>query len=146
MFFFLKRRTILFIYIPFPWFSVEAGRLSCLLDVSLKDEFQTCIGKLYINICKRICIVLTILELNHDDKKKLLCTVILHRNIDLAGRLQANVQQWQTHGLSRAYIETSLGIKVPTLPCSDAGEIEGYRLGSVKEKLATYFVALDTCK
>ena len=72
------------------------------------------------------------------------CIVLLHKNVHLLGSLDSNVNAWRQHDLVRCYLETSLQIKLPSLPCGRQGDYEGFLYTTERQKAASYFCAMDT--
>lgn len=71
------------------------------------------------------------------------CLVILHRNLCLIGDYKRHYQKWERHKLKSCFLESSLNVKLPSIPAGNASDMPGYQFDTPSKTRASYFVAMD---
>ena len=69
--------------------------------------------------------------------------VILHKNVNLVGKYDENYLLWERHQLKSCFLETSLNVKLPSIPSGNAGDRPGFCFDTPKKIRASYFVAME---
>ena len=70
------------------------------------------------------------------------CVVIIHDNLTIVGQNNKHLLQWQMHGLKNMFLETSLNIKLPSIPWGDLSSMPGYCFESASSTRASYYHAM----
>ena len=101
----------------FKSYSVETGRLQAEIDISLK--VQNALLIFWVFFYSKFPLRVTLSPQDGFET----ATVIILDNVTLCGSYNTNLLKWHSHDLQNIFLQTSLNVKLPSIPWGNLSNI-----------------------